>query len=182
MKLYIWRHPKPIAASGICLGQADMAVDPRKLKRLANQIQRFARKHKLAKVIWVSPLQRSLKVGEVLAQRGFKIQQSDKLSELNFGTWEGQAWPQIGKAKIDDWCENFADYNFETGESLMQLFVRVEEWLQLQANQEEVVLAIGHAGWINAAKMLADHQPIPKLASDWPSPAAYNELNVLEFY
>lgn len=182
MTLYIWRHPKPIAADGICLGQTDIAVDPRKLKRLANQIQGFARKHKLAKVIWVSTLQRSLKVGEILAQRGFEVRQSDKLSELDFGTWDGQAWPQIGKAKIDDWCNNFAEYNFETGESLTQLFARVEEWLQLQANQEKVVLAIGHAGWINAVKMLADHQPIPKLASDWAAPVDYNELSILEFH
>ena len=182
MKLYIWRHPQPIAASGICLGQTDMAVDPRKLKRLANQIQRFVRVHKLPKVIWVSPLQRSRKVGQILALQGFETRQSDKLSELNFGTWDGQAWPQIGKAQIDAWCDNFAEYNFETGESLTQLFARVEGWLQARSNEQEPALVIGHAGWMNAAKILANHQPIPKLASDWPSSAAYNELSVLEFY
>lgn len=181
MKLYIWRHPQPIAVSGICLGQTDMAVNPRKLKRLAHQIQRFVRKYKLPKVIWVSPLQRSRKVGEVLAQQGFEIRQSDQLSELNFGTWDGQAWSQIGKNQIDTWCDNFAEFDFETGESLTQLFARVETWLQTRTNETKPILAIGHAGWINAAKMMSQAQPIPKLAKDWPSAVNYNELSILDF-
>ncbi|MDN5664596.1 MAG: hypothetical protein L0G41_00040 [Psychrobacter sp.] len=63
MTLYIWRHPKPMATDGRCIGQSDVAVDKRKLKRLAHRIERFVRRHQLPKVIWVSPLQRSLKVG-----------------------------------------------------------------------------------------------------------------------
>lgn len=180
MKLYIWRHPKPVAAKGICLGQTDMTVDLRKLKRLANQIERFACVHKLPKVIWVSPLQRSLKVGEILAQRGFQLNMASELSELNFGAWDGQAWQHISKHEIDEWCDHFADFNFESGESLTQLFTRVEHWLKMRAHDDELILAVGHGGWINAAKMLVNHQPIPQLASDWQSAAAYGELSTLE--
>ena len=51
MILYIWRHPKPIEAKGLCIGQTDIAVDVRKIKRLANKIERFVRLHQLPKVI-----------------------------------------------------------------------------------------------------------------------------------
>ncbi|MEJ6068102.1 histidine phosphatase family protein, partial [Psychrobacter sp. 16-Bac2893] len=90
MIMYIWRHPKPVTAGGLCIGQTDVEVDKRKLKRLANKIQRFVRLQQLPKVIWVSPLQRSLKVGEILAQRGFECRVAPELAEIHFGDWDGQ--------------------------------------------------------------------------------------------
>ncbi|WP_243443300.1 histidine phosphatase family protein [Psychrobacter sp. JCM 18903] len=74
MILYIWRHPKPMNTEGICIGQTDIGVDKRKLKRLANKIERFVRLHHSPKTIWVSPLQRSLKVGQILAQRSLSVE------------------------------------------------------------------------------------------------------------
>ncbi len=81
MMFHIWRHPKPVAANGFCIGQTDISVDKRKVKRLANKIQRFVRLHQLPKVIWVSPLQRSLKVGEILAQHGFQCNIAPALAQ-----------------------------------------------------------------------------------------------------
>ena len=182
MKLYIWRHPKPVAANGICLGQTDMGVNPRKIKRLANKIERFVRKHRLPKVLWVSPLQRSVKVGELLAQRGFEYHVDADLSELDFGAWDGLTWEQIGKPQIDAWCDNFANFDFETGESVQQLFLRVEHWLNAKSlkNGNQPILAVGHAGWINAARMLADGQSAPKNVTDWPRPVVYRKLSIIE--
>ncbi len=185
MKLYIWRHPKPLAANGICLGQTDMGVHPRKLKRLANQIERFVRLHKLPKVIWVSPLQRSLKVGELLAQRGFKCQVAADLIELDFGVWDGQSWSDIPKQAIDEWCADFAHSAPYHGESVAQLFTRVEgqieSWLKACSieDKDESVLAVGHAGWINAAKMLAAREGVPQVAADWPRPIGYRQKTAL---
>ncbi|WP_367111620.1 histidine phosphatase family protein [uncultured Psychrobacter sp.] len=187
MELYIWRHPKPLAANGLCLGQTDMGVHPRKLKRLANQIERFVRLHKLPKVIWVSPLQRSLKVGELLAQRGFKCQVAPDLMELNFGTWDGRPWSDIPKQAIDEWCADFAQSAPYKGESVQELFTRVEtqigSWLKACSieNNDEPVLAVGHAGWINVAKMLAAGEGVPQVAADWPRPVGYRELSSLRF-
>lgn len=87
MILYIWRHPKPMNTEGICIGQTDIGVDKRKLKRLANKIERFVRLHHSPKTIWVSPLQRSLKVGQILAQRSFECRVAPELAEIHFGEW-----------------------------------------------------------------------------------------------
>ena len=184
MVLYIWRHPKPIAANGFCIGQTDISVDKRKIKRLANKIQRFVRLHQLPKVIWVSPLQRSLKVGEILAQHGFLYYVAPELAEINFGNWDGQPWAQIPKQEIDDWCDHFADFAPKGGESLQQLFNRAENWLNEMAAQnsgQKPVLAVGHAGWINAASMIAARQEAPKIAADWPQAVNYLQCRKLVF-
>lgn len=184
MVFYIWRHPKPIDAEGVCMGQTDIWVDKRKLKRLANRIQRFVRLHQLPKVIWVSPLQRSLKVGQILAQRGFQYHVAPELAEVNFGVWDGQPWAQIAKQEIDDWCDNFADFAPKDGESLQQVFNRTEAWLNKMAKQNSdhrTILAVGHAGWINAASMIVAGQEVPKIAADWPRPVNYLECRQLNF-
>ncbi|ALF60877.1 phosphoglycerate mutase [Psychrobacter urativorans] len=189
MTLYIWRHPQPVAAKGICLGHTDMSVDRRKLKRLANQIQHFARLHHLPKVIWVSPLQRSLKVGQLLAKRGFQCHISPDLTELNFGAWDGRPWVRITKEEIDEWCANFAHFAPENGESLQQLFHRIEDWLNARMLEQSAistsidmsVLAVGHAGWINAAKMITAGKDVPQLAIEWSAPVVYNQLSILKY-
>ena len=184
MVLYIWRHPKPIAANGFCIGQTDISVDKRKIKRLANKIQRFVRLHQLPKVIWVSPLQRSLKVGEILAPHGFQYHVAPELAEIDFGNWDGQPWAQIPKQEIDDWCDHFADFAPKGGESLQQLFNRAENWLNEMAAQnsgQKPVLAVGHAGWINAASMIAARQEAPKIAADWPQAVNYLQCRKLVF-
>ena len=180
MALYIWRHPKPLAAAGLCFGQTDLAVDERKLKRLAHQIQDYVRRQQLPKVIWVSPLQRSLRVGQLLAEQGFRCNVAPELSELNFGAWENRPWVHITKQQIDDWCNNFAHFAPDNGESLQQLFTRIEGWLTAQMTNMPI-LAVGHAGWINAAKMIDAGQQAPQLAADWPRSVAYGQLSVLDF-
>lgn len=182
MILYVWRHPKPIVAEGICIGQTDISVDKRKLKRLANKIERFVRLHQLPKIIWVSPLQRSLKVGHILAQRGFDYRVAPELAEINFGEWDGRPWAQITKQEIDEWCHHFAHFAPNHGESLQHLFERVEGWLvKVSAEQKDnPVLVIGHAGWINAAKMIANDQEVPKTAAEWQRSVAYMSCNRID--
>ncbi|WP_430737240.1 phosphoglycerate mutase family protein [Psychrobacter sp. VH5] len=70
------------------------------------------------------------------------------------------------------------------GESLQQLFERVENWLNDMAAQnsgQKPVLAVGHAGWITAAKMIDPGQNIPKIAADWPASVAYGGAPSLAF-
>lgn len=187
MILYIWRHPKPIEAKGLCIGQTDIAVDPRKLKRLANKVERFVRLHQLPKVIWVSPLQRSLIVGRILAQRGFQYHIAPELAEIDFGIWDGRSWEQIAKQEIDDWCNDFAYFAPTDGESLHQLFTRTEDWLNSRVIEKNTdanstpILAIGHAGWISTAKMIADGKSVPRATSEWSHSVNYLECSRLDF-
>lgn len=189
MQLYIWRHPKPKQVQGLCFGQSEVAVDRRKLKRLAHQIQRFVRVNKLPKQIWVSPLQRSKQVGEYLATQGFECYVDDRLLETHFGVWEGKPWSQISKEDIDNWCDNFADFAPTGGESLRQLFQRVAAWIEQQKQPQaepdnsnfKTVLVVGHAGWINTAKLIHQGQSVPTKAIHWPAAVGHGELTQLQF-
>jgi len=173
MALIIWRHPKPLGAEGICLGHTDLPVDPRRIRRLADRIQRSAKKQQLPAVIHVSPLQRSRQVGEHLANQGWKVQVDPELIEFNFGAWDGLPWEAIDYAEMDDWCADFANYAPGGKENLQQLFSRVENWLK--AHQGQNPLVVGHAGWINAARLLCSKQPLPLTPTDWPTPLRYAE-------
>ena len=169
------------------MGRQTIAVDARKLKRLANKIERFVRLNHLPKVILVSPLRRSLAVGQILEERGFQCHIIPELAEIDFGMWEGRSWEQIAKQEIDDWCNDFAHFAPTDGESLSELFVRIEYWLSTLSIQERVngaslpILAVGHAGWINAAKMIAEDKSVPTIANEWPSPVDYLERSQLNF-
>ncbi|MBP2280663.1 hypothetical protein RCH20_001998 [Psychrobacter sp. PL15] len=39
------------------------------------------------------------------------------------------------------------------------------------------ILAVGHAGWINAAKMIDARQEVSQVAAEWPRSVAYGELS-----
>lgn len=140
MDLYLWRHPKPNNVQGLCFGQTEVAVDARKIKRLAHRINHYVKRHKLPKVIWVSPLSRCHHVGEQLQKLGFQCLVDRRLMETHFGVWENRYWHQISKAEIDAWCDNFAQFAPEGGESLTQLFARATDWLS-ELNQQQGVLA-----------------------------------------
>ena len=50
-----------------------------------------------------------------------------------------------------------------------------------QHSGQKPVLAVGHAGWINAASMIAARQEAPKIAADWPQAVNYLQCRKLVF-
>jgi len=178
MSVIIWRHPKPINAVGICLGHTDLAVDPRRTRNLAYKVQQEAKRLQLAPVLHVSPLQRSRGVGEFLAKQGWQIKVDPLLIEFNFGAWDGLPWELINRHEMDTWCSDFADYAPGGAENLKQLFSRVESWLSRTTSETRLV--IGHAGWINAARIISAKQPLPTQAKDWRSSVNYGKKSTLK--
>lgn len=185
MQLYLWRHPKPKNTAGLCYGQSEVTIDNRKVKCLANQINHYVRRNKLPKLIWVSPLGRSKNVGIQLQKLGFQYNIDSRLMETHFGAWENKQWSLISKAEIDSWCNDFAEFAPEGGESLSQLFNRTEDWLIERLEDKfnlgiDEVLVVGHAGWITTLQMIVEGQGIPYQANDWPLPISHGKLTVLE--
>lgn len=84
--------------------------------------------------------------------------------EFNFGHWDGKAWSEIPKAELDAWCIDFTHYAPGGAETVEQWFNRVAWWLIKQGLTEQetiernipfptALLVVGHAGWINAARL-----------------------------
>jgi alpha-ribazole phosphatase len=176
MELIVWRHPRPHGVEGRCIGQVDVKVNRRKAKRLAHRIRRHARRQRLFErqpaVVWTSPLRRCYDVGRILREWGWVHRVDARLSEVNFGGWDGRLWADIAKDDIDAWCDNFADARPGGGESVKQLLARCGEFLAEQPTGRTCLL-IGHAGWINALCWLTDQPDAVPSASDWPAAVKY---------
>ena len=172
--LRVWRHPRPDGAVGRCIGRTDLPVDPRRAKRLAHRIRRQARRDGGPRVVWTSHLRRGKAVGRWLARWGWGHRVDPRLAELDFGAWDGLAWPAIGQAEVEAWCADFADHRPGGGESLSALMRRCSAFLQALRHAPGPTYIVGHGGWINAARRCADGPTTgPLRAADWPAPVAY---------
>jgi alpha-ribazole phosphatase len=162
----IWRHPKPRGAEGRCIGaRTDLAVDPRKAKRLAHRIRAHARRYRLARVVVTSPLVRAAAVGRWLKRWGFRWAIDAALVEMDFGSWDGRRWSDIPPAEFEPWMADFCGFDFDGGESLYALLARAASW------QPCCSLVVGHGGWINARRW----QGAAPSAATWPAPPRYGQ-------
>jgi len=161
--LYVWRHPRPHGAAGRCVGRTDLALDPRKARRLARRIARFAAREGLPRIVLTSPLRRSVEVGRWLHRWGWEHGVDAALNELDFGAWEGLRWDDVPRTEIDAWCAEFASYRPGGGEALVDLLARARAW---SAGTAHVV--VGHAGWIQALRWLRDRGDDLPNAVEWP--------------
>ena len=170
--LRVWRHPKPASVQGRCIGQIDVAVDRRKTKRLAHRIRRHARREGLAHVVFTSPLRRCADVGRWLARWGWRQHIDPRLSEMNFGAWDGRPWDDVGESAVDAWCRDFAEHRAGGGESVAMLLQRCAQFLASRADAP-MTCVIGHAGWISAAQWLVQGDSRMPAASEWPAAVPY---------
>lgn len=166
-----FRHPRPRGHEGRCIGQTDLAVDPRKVRRLARSIRREAHRCSWPTVVCTSPLQRCRRVGQLLRRWGWQHRVDAALMEMDFGQWDGRLWADLSEADVHTWALNFADHAPGGGECLAAFMARVEAW---RPPQEQVVI-VAHAGWMLARRWLNEHGPTKPRADQWPRPPRYAE-------
>ncbi len=171
--LRVWRHPAVSGAAGRCIGRTDLRTDPRRAKRLAHRIRQTVRREGGLREVWTSPLSRSADVGRWLRRWGWRHRVDARLSELDFGRWDGRTWAEIGAEAVDAWCADFADHAPGDGESVAQLLARCRSVLVALDAWPGPLCLVTHAGWINAARWVMAGKLPPFLASDWPAPVAY---------
>ncbi|MCR5864309.1 histidine phosphatase family protein [Aquincola sp. J276] len=173
--LWIWRHPRPRAAEGRCIGRTDLPLDPRRARRLARQMHQAALRHGLPREVHTSPLQRCADVGRALARLGYRHRVDARLLELDFGRWDGLPWSRLSAADFAGWEADFEHHPPGGGEPVAALRARVLSFLQ--ALPPGPALVVGHAGWINALRLVRQQEPLT--AADWPRPPAYGQRLVI---
>lgn len=163
--LWLWRHPRAEGAVGRCIGGGtDLPVHWRRAKRLARRVQAHARRERLPHRVLTSPLQRCADVGRWLRRWGWSHVQLQALREIDFGTWEGRTWAQIGRPEVDAWCADFARYAPGGGESLEALLERVAT-LRLP----ERALVVAHGGTMVALRWASERRgTAPNDPLAWP--------------
>ena len=173
MNFAVWRHPLPQGVAGRCIGRTDVAVDRRKVKRLAHRVRQWARRNGAPRIVITSPLRRAADVGRWLARWGWEHRIDARLSELDFGAWDGRLWSEIGAAPVAAWCADFVRHAPGSGESVEHLLQRCAAFLR-----EPPCCVVAHAGWISAALWLAQHEEEPTAAL-WPAAVGCASLTML---
>lgn len=148
MALILLRHTRPEGAEGLCYGSSDLPLaDCFKAEsaRLARVLPPFTR-------IVSSPLSRCLLLAQVLAEvRKRPLSIDPRLTEMDFGRWEGQRWDAIARPELDAWAADLTGARPHGGETVAELAARVQTALTAALSGSVPVLVVCHAGVIKAA-------------------------------
>ena len=142
MQVFLIRHPRPQIEPGVCYGRLDVdCEDP----------QPVAARLRLPPdtTIISSPLCRARRLAEAL---GPQVRTDARLSEIDFGEWEGRRWDDIERKAIDDWAADVLNFTPPGGESVADLQRRVIDFASDLAGafSGPHVALITHAGVIRA--------------------------------
>ncbi len=152
------RHPRPRIGARICYGRTDVVLaEPAE----AGAAALIAEAGEPIERIISSPLSRALLVARAVAARtGAPLHTDDRLAEMDFGAWEGQAWAALPRAEIDAWAADPLTYRPGGGESVEQVLRRVRRAWTGIASSAETTLLVTHAGPIRCLLHIAAGVPI----------------------
>lgn len=146
MRLYLIRHPQPEIASGICYGQADIAVGAEQCAAAQQALPTSLRQSLAAGTmpLYASPLQRCARFAHLLHPApSFDA----RLMELDFGAWELQSWDALPRCEIDAWTADVVEYAPGGGEPALAMAERVQQFLRhLGAARVPCAAIVAHAG------------------------------------
>ena len=170
MQVFLIRHPRPIIGRGICYGRLDVdCEDPQPIALgLRPQIP-------AGTPVISSPLRRA----RVLAQALDPCASVDeRLSEIDFGEWEGRPWDDIDRTALDAWAADVVGFVPPGGESITMLQRRVVAFAEtLPALGVPHVALVAHAGVL---RVLAGHwRQLP--TAEWTQlPFDFGSMTVID--
>lgn len=176
------RHGQPLVAPGTCYGQSDVLADAAHTEQAAQAIcaHWLAQGQAAPQEVWCSPLQRTRQMAAALRGQGVgtPVVFKPELAEMNFGSWEGKSWDEIGEQPLTRWTGDFWHHQAGGGESVAQLVARVAQAVQeargraaafAASEQTANLLWVTHAGVIRAVDALLHLQDrFPLQAKEWP--------------
>lgn len=185
--LGLLRHAQPLIAPGLCYGQLDVPADPAATQASAQALLRAWDASVgagpdapvgdgAALRVRHSPLKRCVQLAQALqAQRpGWTLKPDARLTEMDFGRWEGQAWSSLQPAEWAAWMADFWAYRCGGGQSLAQFWAPVAAlWAQRQravaSGRAQPELWVTHGGVLRVLALLQAGVPQVRRAADWPA-------------
>ncbi len=153
MDIVFVRHGKTrLNDLGCFVGNTDCDISKEGLKQ-AEKVKDFLGKISFDGV-YVSPLRRTIQTADVLCK---EYTLDDRLREMNFGVFEGLKYGEIEQKYPDyikAWNEDYENYRIPKGESLQDVFHRVESFIDDVRNKHERILVVTHGGVIRCALSL----------------------------
>ena len=147
MDMILLRHTKPAGAQGLCYGRTDLALGPCFAAHAGRIVQDLP---DVARIV-TSPLSRCAALARVIGQaRGLAVDTDPRLTEMDFGAWEGVPWADIPRHELDAWAADLLHARPHGGESVADLRARVLPALRDHA--QAGTLVVTHHGVIKCAR------------------------------
>ena len=144
MEVHLIRHTPVNISKQICYGRLEVPLLDsfnQDLKRIKNQLL------KKYDIMYSSPAKRCIALAEAL--NFGEIIKDKRLLEIDFGDWEGLEWDEIDKNLLNHWMEDFVNVAPTNGESFIQMYLRVSNFIEMLRNKHfNEVLIISHSGVI----------------------------------
>lgn len=180
LELWLVRHARVTVPAGICYGRLDVPADTTLTQHAAQALSRAWSAEQTPPppaLAWHSPSSRTASLAQAAARLGLPAAHPDtRLSEMDFGQWEGRRWDDIPRAELDAWNANFHLHRPGGGENVAELLERVRSALlacqqQARAAGARRVVWFTHAGVIRAVEVSLSGRALPLQARDWPTTA-----------
>lgn len=145
-QIYLVRHTNVDIAAGTCYGMSDIPLASTFSEEASLILQKL--QGITFDKIYTSPLKRCTQLAQILSPSKYEMDQ--RLTEMNFGNWEGSSWDEIYKTPYGKkWMNNYLTLPCPGGEAYSDLYDRVNTFInELGKNQN--ILIITHAGVIRA--------------------------------
>jgi alpha-ribazole phosphatase len=161
------RHPRPLVAAGICYGRLDLAEHDDAGGQIILAVQVLGGFD--AQAVWASPALRCAGMAAAVAGAlGVSAAFDRRLLEMDFGTWEGQAWDDLPRAEIDLWAADVMGFAPPCGENGASLVARVAGFADQICGFGRDCVVVSHAGPLKVLRALLAGAPIDLLAPSMP--------------
>lgn len=170
VRLWLARHAQPLVAPGVCYGALDLPADADATRLAAHAL---AAELPQCSTLRSSTLQRCEQLTQCLqGLRPDLVPKMDaRLTEMDFGAWEGQRWDAIDRAELDAWTRAFPTWPCGGGESVARFMSRVAAAWDDTCKEAGAAVWITHAGVIRAVRLIAEGQREVTRADQWPAAA-----------
>ncbi len=120
VKLVLVRHPAVDVPEGLCYGRSDVALVA-EWEPWAADVARFVQSLPEPVTCVSSPLTRCLAPAAAL---GVDVRSDGRLTEIDFGRWEGMAWRDVPRAEVAAWNADIANVAPGGGETVASMYAR----------------------------------------------------------
>ena len=154
MKVILVRHTSVDVPPGTCYGQTDIPLRPT-FEQEAILTSSALHPHAPFDQVYTSPLSRCTRLATFC---GYADAQRDKrLLEMNFGEWEMKRYDEIKDPQVQAWYANWKQVSATGGESFIQQYERVAQFLsELKEKPYSKIAIFAHGGVLTCAKMYAE--------------------------
>src|SRR5690606_14784621 len=100
MRVWLVRHPRVQIEPGVCYGRQNLPLQPTFEEELERIRAQFAEPPRL---VWSSP---AVHCRFVATELGGVVRVDERLSEMDFGDWEGRRWAAIDGTESQAWMRD----------------------------------------------------------------------------